>query len=136
MTQVRSSNGRPEPEVIVNVRLISYCDICIFLKSAQFSDGYAYSKGKMEEAFRNGGLFDKPVAPTKAPKESHIAKKEDVDLIVCPALVCCPGAHDCYSQVRELEIPRAHAERALSEANGNLTEALLSLITPKPVHKE
>jgi len=76
-----------------------------------FTDGYAYSKGKMEEAFRSG-LFDRP--SMKPSKESHNVKREDVDLIV-----------------RELEIPRPAAERALSEAQGNLTEALLALITPK-----
>ncbi|KAI5118872.1 hypothetical protein M0805_005314 [Coniferiporia weirii] len=83
-------NGRPEPEVIVN-----------------FADGLAYSKGKMEEAFRNG-LFDKP--PSKAPKESSNAKKEDVELIV-----------------RELEIPRSQAEKALADAKGVLLDALLAL---------
>ncbi|KAF7799609.1 hypothetical protein EIP86_010847 [Pleurotus ostreatoroseus] len=58
------SNGRPEPEVIVN-----------------FADGMGYSKGKMEEAFRQGGLLDKPVI--KGNKEIAHAKREDVDLIVC-----------------------------------------------------
>ncbi|THH08312.1 hypothetical protein EW145_g2776 [Phellinidium pouzarii] len=86
-------NGRPEPEVIVN-----------------FADGLAYSKGKMEEAFRNG-LFDKK--PSKAPKDSFNAKKEDVELIL-----------------RELEIPRVQAERALADAKGDLSAALLALIKP------
>ncbi|KAH8117084.1 hypothetical protein DFH11DRAFT_1579155 [Phellopilus nigrolimitatus] len=89
-------NGRPEPEVIVN-----------------FADGLAYSKGKLEEAFRSG-LFDKP--PSKTAKETFNAKKEDVDLIV-----------------RELEIPRGQADRALADVGGDLSAALLVLITPKPV---
>ncbi|KLO19138.1 hypothetical protein SCHPADRAFT_935468 [Schizopora paradoxa] len=88
------ANGRPEPEVI-----------------ATFADGYSYSKGKMEEAFR-GELFNKPTA--KPAKEVHNMKKEDVNLIVS-----------------ELEIPYAEAEKALAEAKGNVTEALLALITPR-----
>lgn len=47
----------------------------------QFADGFAYSKGKMEEAFRSG-LFDKQPQPTKPTKEIALAKREDVDLIV------------------------------------------------------
>ena len=45
----------------------------------QFSDGMAYSKGKMEEAFRTGGMLDKPYKPSN--KTLHV-KREDVDLIV------------------------------------------------------
>jgi hypothetical protein len=45
----------------------------------QFNDGFAYSKGKMEEVFRSG-LFDRQ--PTKPTKEITLAKREDVDLIV------------------------------------------------------
>ncbi len=45
----------------------------------QFADGMAYSKGKLEEAFRPGGILDKPV---KQPKETFSIKREDVDLIV------------------------------------------------------
>ncbi len=45
----------------------------------QFVDGYSYSKGKMEEAFRSE-LFNKPA--TKPVKEVHNMKKEDVNLIV------------------------------------------------------
>ncbi|KIP08732.1 hypothetical protein PHLGIDRAFT_68854 [Phlebiopsis gigantea 11061_1 CR5-6] len=56
------SNGRPEPEVIVN-----------------FNDGLAYSKGKMEQAFHAGGLLEKPY---KAAKDTLTVKREDVDLIV------------------------------------------------------
>jgi len=87
-------NGRVgDPEVIVN-----------------FQDGFAYSKGKMEEVFRSG-LFDKP--PTKSVKETTSAKREDIDLIV-----------------HQLEILRAQAEKALIEKGGNLEQALRALITP------
>ncbi|KAJ3722792.1 hypothetical protein DFJ43DRAFT_658342 [Lentinula guzmanii] len=56
------SNGRPEPEVIMN-----------------FSDGYSYSKAKLDSAcfaiLENG--------PTKVSKDTKPAsKKEDIDLIV------------------------------------------------------
>ncbi|EJD02190.1 uncharacterized protein FOMMEDRAFT_109392 [Fomitiporia mediterranea MF3/22] len=88
-------NGRPEPEVIVN-----------------FVDGLSFNKGKMEAAIFGGDLFpSKP--PTKAQKDTFIAKKEDVDLIV-----------------RELEIPRVQAERAFGESKGDLERALINLITP------
>ncbi|TDL24913.1 hypothetical protein BD410DRAFT_785646 [Rickenella mellea] len=89
----RGTNGRPEPEVIVN-----------------FSDGYSYSKGKMEEVFRSG-IFDKP--PAKPHKETYAAKKEDVEVIVS-----------------ELDITRLEAERALAKNNGDVQKALLALITP------
>jgi hypothetical protein len=45
--------------------------------SSKFADGFAFSKGKMEEILHSG-VFDKP----KSTKESFTAKKEDVDLIV------------------------------------------------------
>ncbi|KAF8891383.1 hypothetical protein BD779DRAFT_1514949 [Infundibulicybe gibba] len=93
-----SSNGRPEPEVIVN-----------------YTDGFAYSKGKMEEAFRAGGILEK--APTKTPaitaKDGGVLKREDIDLIM-----------------HEFEIPRAHAERALAEHGGNIDKTLRALVAP------
>jgi hypothetical protein len=48
----------------------------------QYADGFSYSKGKMEEAYRAGGILEK--TPTKAIKDpSTLAlKREDVDLIV------------------------------------------------------
>lgn len=48
----------------------------------QFTDGFSYSKGKMEEAFRAGGVLDK--APPKTIKDPAVAalKREDIDLIV------------------------------------------------------
>ncbi|KAI0053931.1 hypothetical protein FA95DRAFT_1600447 [Auriscalpium vulgare] len=91
MSHLQRSNGHPEPEVIVN-----------------YADGYAYSKGKMEEAFRI--LFDKP--PVKPPKAIGANKREDVDLIVS-----------------ELDIPRAQAEKVLTEHGGDLEKALQGLVT-------
>ncbi|KII88200.1 hypothetical protein PLICRDRAFT_175828 [Plicaturopsis crispa FD-325 SS-3] len=93
MSHLSRSNGRPEPEVIVG-----------------FADGFAYSKGKLEEAFRSG-LFDR--TPVKALKDTPGVKREDVDLIT-----------------RELEIPRAIAEKTLAKHSGDLQAALLDLVTP------
>ncbi|KAG9226524.1 hypothetical protein CCMSSC00406_0005809 [Pleurotus cornucopiae] len=92
-----SRNGRPEPEVIMN-----------------YADGFAYSKGKMEEAFRPGGILEKP--PTKPAKDPNAPpiKREDIDLIV-----------------HELGITRAQAEKALAENGGDVSKALLYLITPQ-----
>jgi len=89
------SNGRPEPEVIIN-----------------YADGFAYSKGKMDEAFRPGGILDGK-GPVKAVKDnsSHAFKKEDVDLIV-----------------HEFEIPRNQAEKVLVENGGDITKALRGLV--------
>ncbi|KAJ6531130.1 hypothetical protein B0H19DRAFT_966828 [Mycena capillaripes] len=93
------TNGRPEPEVIMN-----------------YSDGFSYVKGAMAEAFRPGGLLDKPPAVihsarplTKAQRDT--IRKEDVKLIVS-----------------EFEIPEAQAERVLLEHKGNVTDALRSLV--------
>ncbi|KAG5636283.1 hypothetical protein H0H81_008538 [Sphagnurus paluster] len=89
------SNGRPEPEVIMN-----------------FADGFSYSKGKMEEAFRPGGLLEK-AAPAKAAKDPAVAalKRDDIDLVV-----------------HEFEIPRAQAEKALVENGGDLEKTLRALV--------
>ncbi|KAF8237698.1 hypothetical protein L208DRAFT_1355988 [Tricholoma matsutake] len=84
-------NGRPEPEVIMN-----------------YGDGFSYSKGKMEEAYRAGGILEKP--PTKATKDPSAStlKREDIDLIV-----------------HEFEIPRVQAEKALAEQAADLRLFLL-----------
>jgi hypothetical protein len=52
------------------------------LNFSQYADGFSYSKGKMEEAFRAGGFLDK--APSKPAKDPTVAalKREDIDLIV------------------------------------------------------
>ena len=80
MSHLSRSNGRPEPEVIVNVRG-QFCAqrFLPYFSVSQFADGMAYSKGKMEEAFRQGGLLDKPY---KSTKETLHVKRDDVDLIV------------------------------------------------------
>ncbi|TBU50294.1 hypothetical protein BD309DRAFT_945812 [Dichomitus squalens] len=76
---------------------------------ANFLDGNSYSKGKLEEAFRTLRL-DKPYPkPVKAAPASHRA--EDIDLIV-----------------QEFEVTRAQAEKVLTEANGNIGEALQRLL--------
>ena len=94
------SNGRPELEVVVNVRKVSWpigflitsagChlfpsrDCNNFVISNQFIDGFAYSKNKLEDAFRPGGILEKP--PPKPHKEvlPSFVKKEDVEIIVRP----------------------------------------------------
>ncbi|KAJ7578497.1 hypothetical protein C8J56DRAFT_349884 [Mycena floridula] len=58
------SNGRPEPEVIMN-----------------YNDGFAYSKGKMDAALASG-VLEKPVKPTKEITAGPPLKKEDIDFIV------------------------------------------------------
>ncbi|KAF8808991.1 hypothetical protein BYT27DRAFT_7069156, partial [Phlegmacium glaucopus] len=102
------SNGRLEPEVIVN-----------------YSDGFAYSKYKMEEAFRTGGFLDKPAAKPLAAAAAIIShsvsgkgdsslpplKREDIDVIV-----------------HEFEIPRVQAERVLVENGADLGKALRALV--------
>ncbi|THV03931.1 hypothetical protein K435DRAFT_774590 [Dendrothele bispora CBS 962.96] len=57
------SNGRPEPEVIMN-----------------FNDGFSYSKGKLDAAYLS--LIEKSPAKQIVSKEAASLKKEDVDLIV------------------------------------------------------
>ncbi len=47
----------------------------------QYADGFAYSKHKMEEAFRPGGFLEK-VAPKPPAAAKDPLKREDVDLIV------------------------------------------------------
>ncbi|KDR73696.1 hypothetical protein GALMADRAFT_251497 [Galerina marginata CBS 339.88] len=93
------SNGRLESEVIMN-----------------YADGFAYSKHKLEEAFRAGGFLDK--APAKLPALAHakdpnspFPKREDVDLIV-----------------HEFEISRVQAEKVLSENGGDVGKALRALV--------
>ncbi|KAF8205546.1 hypothetical protein K438DRAFT_1579277 [Mycena galopus ATCC 62051] len=92
------TNGRPEPEVIMN-----------------YGDGFSYVKAAMAEAFRPGGILDKPpavirAAPlTKAQRDT--IRKEDVKVIVT-----------------EFEIPEAQAERLLLEHQGNVSNALRALV--------
>ncbi|KAF9450246.1 hypothetical protein P691DRAFT_665707 [Macrolepiota fuliginosa MF-IS2] len=59
------SNGRPEPEVIMN-----------------FVDGFSYVKARVEEAYKPGGILEKaPPKPTRDPALAAL-KREDIDLIV------------------------------------------------------
>ncbi|KAF8969586.1 hypothetical protein BDZ97DRAFT_1794061 [Flammula alnicola] len=96
------SNGRLEPEVIMN-----------------YVDGFAYSKHKMEEAFRPGGFLEKAAAKSPAAlahaKDPAMPapKREDVDLIV-----------------HEFEISRAQAEKVLSENGADVVKALNALVAP------
>ncbi|PPQ91419.1 hypothetical protein CVT25_014307 [Psilocybe cyanescens] len=95
------TNGRLEPEVIVN-----------------YADGFAYSKHKLEEAFRSGGFLDKPAAKSPASltnakdPSTPAPKREDIDLIV-----------------HEFEIPRMQAEKALSENDLDIGKTLRALIS-------
>ncbi|TFK36338.1 hypothetical protein BDQ12DRAFT_686755 [Crucibulum laeve] len=79
---------------------------------SQYADGFSYSKGKMEEAFRPGGILEKPL--TKAARDPAIAalKREDIDLVM-----------------HEFEISRPQAERILVDNDGDLKKALESLVT-------
>ncbi|KAF5373598.1 hypothetical protein D9758_000942 [Tetrapyrgos nigripes] len=56
------SNGRPEPEVIMN-----------------FNDGFSYSKGKLDAAYLS--LIDKPPAKQIPSKDAASLKKDDIDLV-------------------------------------------------------
>jgi len=94
MAHSQRSNGRPEPEVIVN-----------------FADGFAYSKGKMEDAFRSGILEKSITKPAKAASSS--AKQEDIDLLV-----------------HELDISRTQAEKMLAERNGDIVKVLEEWVMP------
>jgi len=77
-----------------------------------FSDGFSYVKGKMEEAFRAGGLLEKvPTKTTKDPSAPAV-KREDLDLII-----------------NEFEIPRSQAEKVLVENGGDVEKALRALAT-------
>ncbi|KAJ7193854.1 hypothetical protein GGX14DRAFT_14058 [Mycena pura] len=92
-------NGRLEPEVIVN-----------------YGDGFSYSKQVMQEAFRPGGILDKPpvvlhATPPLTKAQRDTIRREDVDLIVS-----------------EFEIPKAQAERVLAEHKGNVSDALRELV--------
>ncbi|KAG5221016.1 Golgi apyrase [Salix suchowensis] len=85
-----------------------------------YADGFAYSKGKMEEAFRPGGILEKP--PTKPAKDSNAPqiKREDIDLIVRCTYVLFDASSQIVYQVHELGITRVQAERALVENGGDI----------------
>ncbi|KAG7446500.1 uncharacterized protein BT62DRAFT_919778 [Guyanagaster necrorhizus] len=97
------TNGRPEPEVIMNV--------CPDLPSNETS--LTQPTGKMDEAFRPGGILEKgPVKPVKDSSAPAI-KKDDIDIIV-----------------NEFEMTRAQAEKVLVQHQGDVGAALKALITP------
>ncbi|KAJ7436204.1 hypothetical protein FB451DRAFT_1108886 [Mycena latifolia] len=98
MAMANRTNGRPEPEVIMN-----------------YSDGFSYVKAAMQEAFRPGGILDKPPAVLHAAQpltklQRDTIRREDIDVIVS-----------------EFEIPKAQAERVLLDHKGNLKDALRTL---------
>lgn len=130
MSHLNRSNGRADPEVIVNVcssKLLAI-QISSQVPELKFADGLSYSKTKLEEAYRNG-LLEKPVKP---PKVTGVpAKKDDVELIVSSFdVVPHLTLHTARSQVQELEIPKARAEKALVEHHGDVAKALEALILP------
>ncbi|KAJ3501054.1 hypothetical protein NMY22_g19056 [Coprinellus aureogranulatus] len=86
------ANGRPEPEVIVN-----------------YADGFSYSKGKLEEAYRE--VTER--IPVRAQKDAAVTalKKEDIDLVMS-----------------EFEIPRSKAEKVLVENGSDVKKALEALV--------
>lgn len=92
----------------------------------------------MEEAFRPGGFLDRP--PPKAPhigtKDASVPlKREDVDVIVRLSISKTNPRFSLWIQMHEFEIPRAQAEKVLSENAGDLKKALTSLIAPPSSHK-
>ena len=92
----------------------------------QFLDGNSYSKGKLEEAFRTLRL-DRPYPkPAKAAPTSH--KAEDIDLIVSVNRANFTGSRSSELQVQEFEVTRAQAEKILTQANGNIGDALQRLL--------
>lgn len=92
----------------------------------QYADGYAYSKSKFDEGLRII-LADKPAKPAK----THASvKKEDIELIVRYFEQISWPSNNLSQKVSELEIPRAQAEKALLENNGDITKTLQALITP------
>ena len=67
--------------------------------------------------------------PPKAP--GGPVKKDDVELIVSDSDLTGQGiTQSTLSQVQELEIPKARAEKALYEHHGDVAKALEALILP------
>jgi len=104
------SNGRLEPEVIVN-----------------YGDGFAYSKYKMEEAFRTGGFLDKPATKASAAAAAAAVASGKGDSSLPP-----PKREDIDVIVHEFEIPRIQAEKVLVENGADLGKALRALVAPPP----
>lgn len=94
----------------------------------QYADGFAYSKSKFDEGLRVI-IAEKPTKPAKT--QSGL-KKEDIDLIVrfFKRVDWFSSLITTSSKVSELEMPRAQAEKALLENDGDITKTLQALITP------
>ncbi|KAH0827122.1 hypothetical protein J3R83DRAFT_4810 [Lanmaoa asiatica] len=75
---------------------------------AQFSDGYSYSKTKLDASLRELVPDRKSI---KSVKGQVTVKKDDVDFIV-----------------KEFDISQAQAEKALSENGGDLDRTLRALV--------
>lgn len=89
----------------------------------------------MDEILRSGALDKLP--PRHKEHHPHV-KREDVELIVRRELGRAHPHHlkrgteiDQRIQVHELEIPKSQAEKALHEAEGDVSKALRALVTPK-----
>lgn len=140
------TNGRPELEVIANVRLLFYfiaffaniyrvleyhAERMLISPLLQFIDGFSYSKGKLEEAFRPGGFLEK--APPKPHKEAlpSFVKKEDVEIIVRSLIPSRLMRAYLLTQIHEFEIPRQKAEKILVDHEGDIEKALRVLIKPQ-----
>jgi hypothetical protein len=98
------SNGRPELEVIANVRAALLLQgFIISIHVHQFIDGLSYSKGKLEEAFRPGGFLEKP--PPKPQKDvlPSFVKKEDVEIIVRPLVSSLLSLGVAYVGLRDAD---------------------------------
>ncbi|KAF5388999.1 hypothetical protein D9757_005120 [Collybiopsis confluens] len=105
------SNGRPEPEVIMNNHRLSFKNV---VRKVKFSDGYSYSKSKLDAAcfaILEHTPNQQKVAMTKDGKDTKPPKKEDIDLIV-----------------NEFEIPRPQAEKVLLENDKDVVKAMHALI--------
>lgn len=86
----------------------------------------------MEEAYRTGGILALPDTPKpKKVAADPAVKKEDVDLVVrLLDFASQTVLLTRHLQVSEFEIPRAQAEKLLSENGGDLKKTLTKLIYP------
>lgn len=97
----------------------------------QFADGWNYSKARIDDAYRPGGILEKlPSKPSRDPALATL-KREDIDLVVRGFL-----RNNLISflpislQVHEFEITRPQAEKALLENGGDVGRTIRALITP------
>ncbi|KAH8800590.1 hypothetical protein DL96DRAFT_1719660 [Flagelloscypha sp. PMI_526] len=78
-----------------------------------FADGFSYNKTRLEEFFRSGFLDKAYVKPSQGALPSGI-KKEDIEVLM-----------------NEFDLPKPKAEKALTDAGGDLTKALIRLTEPR-----